>query len=40
VILTPAGVQSYNWVPVLIENGLPRLAVDWEAPLIGTMIAP
>jgi poly-gamma-glutamate synthesis protein (capsule biosynthesis protein) len=40
VVLTPAGVQSYEWVPVLIENGLPRLAAKWEAPAIGTMVAP
>jgi hypothetical protein len=40
VILTPAGVESYRWVPVLIENGLPRLASEWEVPAIGTMIAP
>jgi hypothetical protein len=40
VFLTPAGVQSYDWVPVLIKNGLPRLAADWEAPAIGTLVAP
>jgi poly-gamma-glutamate synthesis protein (capsule biosynthesis protein) len=40
VVLTPEGVQSYDWVPVLIENGLPRLAAEWEAPAIGTMVAP
>jgi poly-gamma-glutamate capsule biosynthesis protein CapA/YwtB (metallophosphatase superfamily) len=40
VVLTPAGVQSYDWMPVLIENGLPRLAAEWEAPAIGTMVAP
>ncbi len=40
VTLTPAGVQSYDYVPVLIENGLPRLAADGEAPAIGTMVAP
>ena len=40
VILTPAGVQSYDWVPVLIENGLPRLAAAGEVPAIGTMVAP
>ena len=36
----PAGVQSYDWVPVLIENGLPRLAAEREVPAIGTMVAP
>ena len=40
VVLTPAGVQSYDYVPVLIVNGLPRLAADGEAPAIGTMVAP
>ena len=40
VVMTPAGVESYDWVPVLIENGLPRLAAEWEAPAIGTMVAP
>jgi poly-gamma-glutamate synthesis protein (capsule biosynthesis protein) len=40
VVLTPAGVQSYDWVPVLIYNGLPRLAAEWEAPAIGTLVAP
>ncbi len=40
VVLTRAGVQSYDWVPVLIENGLPRLATEGEAPAIGTLIAP
>jgi len=40
VILTPAGVQSYDWVPVLIENGLPRLVAEGEVPAIGTMVAP
>jgi len=40
VVLTPAGVQSYDWVPVQIENGLPRIAPDWEVPNIGTMVAP
>ena len=40
VVLTPAGVESYDWVPVLIENGLPRLAAETEAPAIGTLVAP
>jgi len=40
VVLTPAGVQSYDWVPVLIENGLPRLTTEMEAPAIGTLVAP
>jgi len=40
VVLTRAGVESYDWVPVLIENGLPRLATNLEVPAIGTMVAP
>lgn len=40
VVLTPAGVESYDTVPVLIENGLPRLASEWEAPASGTMVTP
>jgi poly-gamma-glutamate capsule biosynthesis protein CapA/YwtB (metallophosphatase superfamily) len=40
VVLTRAGVQSYDWVPVLIKNGLPRLATEREAPVIGTLVAP
>ena len=32
--LTPTGVESYQWVPVVIENGLPRLATTGEAALI------
>jgi len=40
VVLTPNGVESYEWVPVLIENGLPHLVTDREVPAIGTMVAP
>jgi poly-gamma-glutamate capsule biosynthesis protein CapA/YwtB (metallophosphatase superfamily) len=40
VVLTPAGVESYDWVPVLIENGLPQLSINEDVPAIGTMIAP
>ncbi len=29
--LTPRGVDSYSWVPVVLENGLPRLATSDEA---------
>ena len=32
--LTPTGVESYQWVPVVIENGLPRLATQAEAAVI------
>jgi poly-gamma-glutamate synthesis protein (capsule biosynthesis protein) len=40
VVLTSSGVKSYDWVPVLIENGLPRLVADLEVLAIGTMLAP
>ena len=40
IVLTPTGVQSYDWVPVLIENGLPRIAAKGEAPAIATLVAP
>lgn len=40
VELSAAGVESYTWVPVLIENGLPTLSSDQAVPAIGTMIAP
>jgi poly-gamma-glutamate synthesis protein (capsule biosynthesis protein) len=30
-VLTPEGVESYGWVPVVIEGGLPRLATEAEA---------
>jgi poly-gamma-glutamate capsule biosynthesis protein CapA/YwtB (metallophosphatase superfamily) len=32
--LTPTGVESYDWVPVVIEKGLPRLATPAEAAVI------
>ena len=40
VILSRAGVQSYAYVPVLIENGLPHLITAQDAPAIGTLVAP
>lgn len=40
VVLTQAGVQSYETVPVLIENGLPRIITESQAPAIGTRVAP
>jgi poly-gamma-glutamate synthesis protein (capsule biosynthesis protein) len=40
VVLTRQGIQSYDWVPVLIENGMPRLSTNLEVPAIGTLIAP
>ncbi len=30
--LTPDGVGDYNWIPVVVEGGLPRLASPEEAP--------
>jgi poly-gamma-glutamate synthesis protein (capsule biosynthesis protein) len=30
-VLTPEGVESFNWIPVVIEGGLPRLATEAEA---------
>jgi poly-gamma-glutamate synthesis protein (capsule biosynthesis protein) len=36
--LTPAGVESYDWVPVVIENGLPRLATTAEAAEILALV--
>jgi len=32
--LTPTGVESYDWIPVVIERGLPRLATLAEAAQI------
>jgi len=40
VVLTREGVQSYDFIPMLIEDGLPRLADLSEAPVIGTLVAP
>jgi poly-gamma-glutamate synthesis protein (capsule biosynthesis protein) len=37
--LTPQGVQEYNWIPVVIEDGLPRLATADEAQKILPMVA-
>ena len=40
VVLTPAGFQSYEWIPVLIKNGLPKLTDLDNTLAIGTMVAP
>ena len=32
--LTPVGVESYRWIPVVVMYGLPRLATSDEAALI------
>jgi len=40
VVLTPAGVESYDYVPILIENGLPMITSIDHARGIETLIAP
>jgi len=40
VTLTHDGLQSYDWLPVTIKNGLPGPAFPDEASAIGTMVAP
>jgi poly-gamma-glutamate capsule biosynthesis protein CapA/YwtB (metallophosphatase superfamily) len=40
VVLTRDGVQSYDYVPVLIENGLPVVTTIDRAPAIATLVAP
>lgn len=40
VHLTRSGVQSYDYVPVLIENGLPHVITQDQVPAIGTLVAP
>jgi poly-gamma-glutamate synthesis protein (capsule biosynthesis protein) len=40
VILTRQGVQSYDYIPVLIENGLPVLTSIDSARGIETLVAP
>ena len=40
VVLDSDGVESYDYVPVLIDNGLPYLITDQDAPAIGTLVAP
>lgn len=34
VTLGPAGVESVNWIPIVIERGFPRPAVGAEVPRI------
>ena len=38
--LTQAGVGEYNWIPVVIEEGVPRLATPEEAPNILALVKP
>jgi poly-gamma-glutamate capsule biosynthesis protein CapA/YwtB (metallophosphatase superfamily) len=40
VTLTPQGVKSYDYVPVLIENGLPALTSIDRVRGIQTLVAP
>ena len=40
VVLNRAGMQSYDYIPVLIENGLPHVITAKDAPAIGTLVAP
>jgi poly-gamma-glutamate capsule biosynthesis protein CapA/YwtB (metallophosphatase superfamily) len=40
VILGRNGVQSYDYVPVLIDNGLPHVITAQDVPAIGTLVAP
>jgi len=34
VTLTPDGVTSLNWIPLVIEGGIPRPAVGPEIPRV------
>ena len=38
VVLGRDGMESYDYVPVLIENGLPQLITDKDVPAIGTLV--
>jgi poly-gamma-glutamate synthesis protein (capsule biosynthesis protein) len=40
VVLNRSGVQSYDYVPVLIDNGLPHIITDKDVPAIGTLVTP
>jgi poly-gamma-glutamate capsule biosynthesis protein CapA/YwtB (metallophosphatase superfamily) len=40
VVLDHNGFESYDYVPVLIENGLPQIIPENQVPAIGTRIAP
>ena len=40
VVLTRDGVQGYEWIPIIIEDGLPRLASAEEAPAILDFVGP
>ncbi len=38
--LTHDGVGEYNWIPVIVEDGVPRLATPEEAPNILALVKP
>ena len=40
VTLGKDGIQDYNWIPVIIDNGLPRLASGEDARIILEMVSP
>jgi poly-gamma-glutamate capsule biosynthesis protein CapA/YwtB (metallophosphatase superfamily) len=40
LLLTPDGVKNWDYVEVLIYDGLPVLAQPGQAPVIGTLVAP
>lgn len=40
VVLTRQGVQSYDYIPVLIENGLPKLTSIENVRGVETLVAP
>ena len=40
VVLTREGVQSYDYISLLIDNGLPHVIPESQVPVIGTMVAP
>ncbi len=40
VVLTPSGVESFDYVPVLIKNGLPEITSIDNARGIETLVAP
>jgi poly-gamma-glutamate synthesis protein (capsule biosynthesis protein) len=40
VVLDRDGIQSYDYVPVLIDNGLPHVIAQDQVPAIGTLVAP
>jgi len=39
-VLTRRGVEAYDWIPIIVENGLPRLAAPGEAPEILSRLQP